>query len=308
MPVQYGAILDEVRAVRRTAGLFDLSHMGRLRVEGPDAVRLVDRVSTNHCARMAPGAIRYALLLNEEGFPLDDILVYREEDGVYLVVNAANTERDLAWLRSHASGLDASVRDLTRESAMLALQGQASAEILQRVLTGCDLASLKYYRFAFGTLCGLEGTRISRTGYTGEDGFEVYLPAAEGPRVWRELSSAGSDLPLPPIGLAARDTLRLEAGMPLYGHEIDEQHDPLEAGLAFRVARRPVKGAFVGRAALERRRSQPTRRLVGIVTGGPRVPRQGHRLLRDGREVGAICSGTLSPTLESNIGTAYVQL
>src|SRR5262245_64605985 len=129
MPVQYGAILDEVRAVRRTAGLFDLSHMGRLRVEGPDAVRLVDRVSTNHCARMAPGAIRYALLLNEEGFPLDDILVYREEDGVYLVVNAANTERDLAWLRSHASGLDASVRDLTRESAMLALQGQASAEI-----------------------------------------------------------------------------------------------------------------------------------------------------------------------------------
>ncbi|MEW6071910.1 MAG: glycine cleavage system aminomethyltransferase GcvT [Planctomycetota bacterium] len=307
MPVQYGSILDEVKTVRTAAGLFDLGHMGRFRVEGPDAVALVDRVATNHCARIPVGAIRYSLFCTAEGFPIDDLLIYRDPAGVFLVVNASNTPADLAWLRAHSGGLDARVVDETEETAMLAIQGPRALEILRRVASGGDLDGLRYYRFAFGTVCGLPKTRISRTGYTGEDGFEVYLPFAEGPRVWRELLAAGSAAGLRPIGLGARDTLRLEAGMPLYGHEIDGEHDPLEAGLAFGIAFTPEKGDFVGRAALEGRRDRPSaRRLVGITTAGPRVPRRGYPLFQGMDEVGVVCSGSMSPTIATNIATAYV--
>ncbi len=308
MPVQYGSILEEVRCVRTACGLFDLGHMGRFRVEGPEAVALVDRVGTNHCAKIPVGAIRYSLFCTEQGYPIDDLLIYREEEGVYLVVNASNSERDLTWVREHADGFDARVVDETEETAMLALQGPSSLEILGKVVADCDLAGLKYYRFTRGTVCGIPDVRISRTGYTGENGFEVYLPTAEGPRVWGELVEAGADAGLRPIGLGARDMLRLEAGMPLYGHEIDEEHNPLEAGLAFGIAFTEEKGDFVGRTALERMKETPERRLVGITTPGPRVPRQGYRLFREDEEVGEICSGGVSPTIETNIGTAYVKL
>jgi aminomethyltransferase len=308
MPVQYGSILEEVKTVRTASGLFDLGHMGRFRVTGPDAVALVDHVGTNHCAKIPVGAIRYSLFLNDEGFPIDDLLVYREEEAVYLVVNAANSERDLAWIRDHAAGFDAEVTDETAATAMLALQGPTSLAILEGLVTDCELAKLKYYRFTFGTVCGIPDVRISRTGYTGENGFEVYLPTEEGPRVWNELLAAGKEHGLAPIGLGARDTLRLEAGMPLYGHEIDEEHDPLEAGLAFGIALTEEKGDFIGRAPLEQRQSAPRRRLVGITTDGARVPRQGYRLFRGDEEVGEICSGSISPTLDSNIGSAYVKL
>jgi aminomethyltransferase len=308
MPVQYASILDEVRAVRTAVGLFDLSHMGRLSVEGADALRLVERVASNHCARIPIGSIRYALLLGEDGFPLDDILIYREQAGVYLVVNASNTERDLDWTRRHAGGLDARVLDRTAAEAMIALQGPRSQEVLQRVVAGFDLAQLKYYRFGFASVCGLPHTRISRTGYTGEDGFELYFPAAHARDVWNALLEVGRASGIQPIGLGARDTLRLEAGMPLYGHEIDAAHHPLEAGLGFGVALTPEKGDFVGRAALERLARAPARRLVGITTQGPRVPRQGHALFQGGEQVGEVCSGSVSPTLETNIGSAYVRL
>lgn len=308
MPVQYTSILEEVRTVRNACGLFDLGHMGRFHVVGPDAVRLVDRVATNHCAAIPPTAIRYALLCKEDGYPLDDFLVYREEENVYLVVNAANTERDLAWIREHGGGLDAEVRDLTEESGMLALQGPKSLEILKRMVADCDLDGLKYYRFAFGTVCGLPDVRISRTGYTGENGFEIYFPAEEAPRVWEEALAAGRPNGLAPGGLGARDVLRLEAGMALYGHEIDESHHPFEAGLDFAVVLSDEKGDFVGRAALERLKDDRRRRLVGITTEGPRVPRQGHVLVSEGREAGRVCSGAVSPTLETNIGSAYVGL
>ncbi len=313
MPLQYGSILEEGRAVRRACGLFDLSHMGRFQVAGPDAVALVDRVCTNHCARVSPGTIRYTLLCREDGHPLDDLLFYRDEAGVYLVVNAANTERDLEWIRSHARGLDAQVRDLTAESSMLALQGPRSQEILARVTRGVDLAAIKYYRFAHGTVCGLAGTRISRTGYTGEDGFELYLPRDEGARVWRELSEAGRETGLAPIGLGARDILRLEAGMPLYGHELSEEANPFEAGLDFAIALTDEKGDFVGRTALERLRRSKRARLVGLLTPGPRIPRQGQELFRtgggaEGERVGLVASGGVSPTLETNIASAYVRL
>jgi aminomethyltransferase len=304
MPVQYGPILDEVRCVRTAAGLFDLGHMGRVLVEGPDAVAFVDRIATNHCARIPLGAIRYSLLCRADGYPLDDVLLYRQQDAVYIVVNASNTATDLAWMREHAAGFQVEIDDQTERTAMLALQGQRSAEILAQVVRGYDLAQLGYYKFAFATVCGLPDVRISRTGYTGEDGFEIYFPAGEAARVWRALSEVGAPLGLRPIGLGARDVLRLEAGMPLYGHEIDLEHNPLEAGLSFGVSFREDKGDWIGRAALARAKAAPTRRLVGLTTPGPRVPRQGTQVFDGAEHVGTVCSGAPA----TNIASAYVAL
>jgi aminomethyltransferase len=308
MPVQYGSILEEGKTVRSACGLFDLSHMGRFEVRGPDAVALVDRVCTNHCARIPVGAIRYSLLCRADGRALDDLLIYRDEVGVYLVVNASNTERDLDWIRAHARGLAVEVYDTTPETAMLALQGPRSQEILAAITRDIDLGQLKYYRFGFGTVAGLARTRISRTGYTGEDGFELYLPAAEGVRVWHELTRVGAPLGLRPIGLGARDILRLEAGMALYGHELSEESNPREAGVEFALALTPEKGDFVGRAGLERLGAEKRARLVGITTEGPRVPRQGLELYQGAERVGVVASGGVSPTLGSNIGSAFVRL
>ena len=308
MPVQYGPILEEVQRVRSAAGLFDLGHMGRVHVGGPDAVAFLDRIATNFVARIPQGAIRYSLFCRGDGKPIDDLLLYREEQGVYVVVNASNTAEDLAWMRRHAQGRDVAIDDQTARTGMLAVQGPLSQAILQRVVAGADLGQLGYYRFTFAEVCGLPDTRISRTGYTGEDGFEVYLPAEEAPRVWQALLEAGAPEGLRPIGLGARDILRLEAGMPLYGHEIDPEHDPIEAGLDFGVSFREEKGEWIGRAALLASKQRPTRKLVGLTTPGPRVPRQGTPLYRGERAVGAVCSGAPSPTLGTNIATAYVAL
>jgi aminomethyltransferase len=308
MPVQYGAILEEGECVRRACGLFDLSHMGRFEVRGPDAVALVDRVCTNHCARIPLGAIRYSLLCREDGRALDDLLIYRDEEGVYLVVNASNAARDLEWIRSHVGDLEAEVHDTTAGTAMLALQGPRSQEVLAPLVKDVDLASIKYYRFGFGTVAGLERTRISRTGYTGEDGFELYLPAKEGERVWNELMAAGAPHGLRPIGLGARDILRLEAGMALFGHELSEDGNPREAGVDFALALTEAKGNFLGRAGLEALGGEKRSRLVGITTEGPRVPRQGHALYLGDEQVGSVASGGVSPTLKTKIGSAFVRL
>ena len=308
MPVQYGPILDEVRTVRSRSGLFDLSHMGRVRITGPDRVAMVDRIATNFVAKIPLGAIRYSLFCRADGMPIDDLLVYRGEDEVYLVVNASNTDVDLAWITEHARGFDVAIDDETPRTAMLAVQGPDSTAVLQPLVEGLDLAKLGYYRFGFGSVCGLAGTRISRTGYTGELGYEIYLPAAQGTRVWEEIARSGAARGLAPIGLGARDTLRLEAGMPLYGHEIDATHDPIQAGLAFGVSFAPEKGDWVGRDALQRIQAAPTRHLVGITTSGPRVPRQGYALFAGEERIGEVVSGTVSPTLGTNIGTAYVPL
>lgn len=308
MPVQYGSILEEGKTVRSACGLFDLSHMGRFEVRGREAVALVDRVCTNHCAKIPVGGIRYSLLCRPDGRVLDDLLIYREEEGVYLVVNASNTQRDLDWIRAHADGLAAEVRDTTPATSMLALQGPRALEILQRLTDDLALDSLKYYRFAFGTVAGLTHTRISRTGYTGEDGFELYLPADQGVRVWHELMEAGAPLGMKPIGLGARDVLRLEAGMALYGHELAEDTNPREAGVEFALALTPEKGDFIGRSGLEALARDKRHRLVGITTGGPRVPRQGLELFQGGERVGHVASGGVSPTLGTNIGSAFVRL
>lgn len=309
MPVQYGPILEEVRQVREKAGLFDLSHMGRVLIEGPDALALSERLVTCHVAKIPIGSIRYGCLCQEDGMPLDDLLVYRDADSsIYLVVNASNTERDLTWIRDHVGSMDVTIEDQTSATAMLAVQGPRAAEALQGCVEGMTLADLGYYKFGHATVCGMPDVRISRTGYTGETGYELYFPAEEASRVWAEALSAGASEGLRPIGLGARDTLRLEAGMSLYGHEIDESHDPIQAGLNFAVSFKEEKGDWIGRAALEAVKASPTRTLVGIQTDGKRVPRQGYPLLHGGEEVGEVVSGAVSPTIGTNIGTAYLPL
>ncbi|QDU68627.1 aminomethyltransferase family protein [Engelhardtia mirabilis] len=308
MPLQYGPILEEVKTVRSTGGLFDLGHMGRVRVEGPQAVEFLDRVCTARVERIPEGSIRYSLFCTESGDPLDDLLVYRDTDHVYLVVNASNTATDLAWMRQHLEGFDAQIIDETPTTEMLALQGQISQEVLQPLVEDCDLASIGYYKFGYGTVLGQEHTRISRTGYTGEDGFELYLPPELAPTVWDRLLEQGAERGLAPIGLGARDTLRLEAGMALYGHEIAEGLNPIEAGLSFGVSLHKSKSGTLGFDALTAIKAAPTRRLVGITTDGPRVPRQGYKLFDGDDEIGFVCSGGVSPTIDSNIGSAYVAL
>ncbi|MCA8948916.1 MAG: glycine cleavage system aminomethyltransferase GcvT [Planctomycetes bacterium] len=311
MPVQYGPILDEVRTVRERAGLFDLGHMGRVAITGPQAEAFLQKLQTNDVAKIPPGRIRYAMILNEDGLTQDDILVYRNprNDGFFLVINAGNTERDLEIMRRTAAGFDCTIEDRTGSTGMIAIQGPLSQRITQR-LTATDLAGLGYYAWTDAEVCGAPMT-ISRTGYTGEDGFEIYVPGGREVEVWNAFFAAaaaeagGQGEMLAPIGLGARDTLRHEAGMPLYGHEIDETTNPLEAGLEFGVK---FTHDFTGRAALERVRDAggTGRRLVGLTSTAKRCPRQGYPVLRDGTPIGKVCSGSISPTLGTNIATAYV--
>ena len=307
MPVQYGSILDEVERVRSKTGLFDLGHMGRIDVTGPDTVPFLDRIATSFVAKIPEGAIRYGLMCDEDGGPLDDLLLYKSNpEHVFVVANASNKNAILEWMESHRDGADVRIEDRSEELAMLALQGPASEAALQPLLPGYDLSGLGYYKFAFAEVAAIPNVRVSRTGYTGEDGFEIYFPAGESERVWNAILKAGADAGIEPIGLAARDTLRLEAGMPLYGHEIDREHNPIEAGLNFGVSFKEEKGDWIGRDALARIKESPRRKLVGIKTDGKRVPRQGYGLVHEGEEVGAVCSGAVSPTVGSNIGSAYV--
>lgn len=307
MPVQYRPILDEVRTVRTKAGLFDLGHMGRIRLRGRDAEAFLQRVQTNDAAAIPPGRIRYSMLLDDDGRTQDDILVYRNpaNDGFFVVVNAGNCARDLAILRRAAADFAAvEIDDCTHRLGMIAIQGPLSQQITQRICRG-DLASLKYYAWMRGEVCGIP-MEVSRTGYTGEDGFEVYVPSGHEQQVWDAFLAAGSADGLTPIGLGARDTLRHEAGMPLYGHEIDETTNPLEAGLDWAVK---FNHDFTGRKALERIQAQggTGRKLVGLLSPGKRCPRQGYRVQLAGADVGHVCSGSISPTLDTNIATAYVR-
>ena len=304
MPVQYTSVIEEHRAVRQAAGLFDVSHMGQLAVRGPGAERFLDRLTPNAVARLAAGRAHYSALLDERGTYLDDILVYRlAAEDFLLVVNASNAERDAEWVRRHAAG-DAEVADESDRWALLALQGPRAAGILAP-LVDLDLGAVRYYGFARGRVDG-EPALVSRTGYTGEDGFELYLEPEAAPRIWARLLEAGSPAGLVPAGLGARDTLRLEAGMALYGHELDETTTPWEAGLDWTV--KLEKGDFLGRDALVRQREAGVgRRLVGFDVTGRGIARQGHAILHDGRQVGVVTSGSWSPTFERALGMGYVE-
>jgi len=303
MPVQYAGILEEHRAVRSRAGLFDVSHMGEVEVEGPDALAAVQHLLSNDMSTLRVGQVKYAALCTEAGTFVDDLTVARmAEDRFLLTVNASNTAKDVAWIRGHGSGR-AIVRDRSDETALIAVQGPAALAILQP-LTPMDLKAIKYYWFARGPVLGVEAI-CSRTGYTGEDGFELYIPWARAPAVWTGLLEAGKPHGLQPCGLGARDTLRLEAKMVLYGNDIDDQHTVLEADLAWIV--KFEKGDFIGRGALWKQKTEGVlRKLVGFELAGRGIARHGYPIEKDGVPIGQVTSGSMAPWLNKPIGLGYV--
>lgn len=310
MPVQYAGIMEEHRTVRTRAGLFDLGHMGQVDVSGPDALAYVQAVTTNDVSVLEPGQAHYSLLPNQQGGVIDDIIVYRRLDGggYMIVINAANSDKDVAWLhqqRQARPALDVTVEDVSDTLGMIAIQGPAAEAIVQR-LTTTDLARLPYFAWTAATIAGIP-LLVARTGYTGEDGFEFYPAIDRTGELWDALLAAGADDGLAPIGLGARDTLRLEARMPLYGNELADDISPLEAGLGWAV--KLDKGDFIGRDRIAAvKAASPPRRTVGFkLDGRSGSARSGYEVQVDGRPVGRVTSGAFSPTLGENIGLALVE-
>jgi aminomethyltransferase len=300
MPVQYEGIKAEHNAVRNHAGLFDVSHMGEAVFRGPDAEEAVQRLVTRDVSRLEEGQAGYSAVCYESGGTVDDVIVYRRPDDFLVVVNASNREKDLEHFRSNTQDLDVEVADESDDWALLALQGPEAADLLQN-LTGANLPDLRPFRFVEGEVAGAK-TLVSRTGYTGEDGFELYLSPDDAPRVWRELLEAGAT----PAGLGARDTLRLEAGMCLYGNELDPETTPLEAGIGFAV-HLDKEREFIGQDALRREKEEGLRKkLVGFEVEGRGIARHDYPVRAEGETVGHVTSGTLSPTLGKAIGLALV--
>ena len=304
MPIQYAGTIDEHLAVRTAAGLFDVSHMGELEVRGPGALDLVQRVTCNDAAKLADGQAQYSALLLPEGTFVDDVLVHRfGPEHFFICVNASNTDKDFDWIRGHAAGFDAEVLNTSGQYTQLALQGPQALSILQP-LSDIDLAAIKYYWFARGKVDGVPAI-IARTGYTGEDGFEIYFDPEESERVWDKLLAAGRPQGLMPCGLAARNTLRLEAKMALYGHEIDETTTVLEADLGWIL--KLTKGDFIGRGPLaEQKERGVARKLAGFEVVERGIARDGYEVFVDGRPAGRVTSGSPAPYLKKNIGLAYL--
>ncbi len=306
MPVQYPAgIIAEHEAVRTRAGLFDVSHMGEIRVQGPGALDLVEHLTPNAVSKLAIGQVHYTAFLYDNGTFVDDLLVYREgEQEFLLVVNAGNSDKDFAWVQAHAAGFDCTVVNESPITGQIALQGPLSISILQP-LTTTPLAPIGYYFFTHGEVAGIK-CLISRTGYTGEDGFELYCAAGDTEKLWNAVMAAGTPKGLLPAGLGCRNTLRLECKMALYGHEIDDTIHALEAGLGWIV--KLDKGEFIGRAALVAAKSTPApRKLVGFKTLEKRdIARDHMPVVQDGKPIGFVTSGAPSPTCGINLGLAYV--
>ncbi|KAB2956731.1 MAG: glycine cleavage system aminomethyltransferase GcvT [Thermoanaerobaculia bacterium] len=304
MPVQYAGVIDEHRAVRSAAGLFDVSHMGQIRVAGAGAQDFVQRLTPNDVAKLAPGRIHLSAFLTPEGTYIDDLLVCKTSpEEILIVVNASNAAADFAWASSHPHpGL--TVEDVSDRWALIAVQGPKAVEIVA-ALTSVDLSAIRNYGFASGTVAGRPAI-LSRTGYTGEDGFELFVEPRDAGALWDALLEAGSPKGLVPAGLGARDTLRLEAGMPLYGQEIDRETTPWEAGLDWVI--KLDKGDFVGRDALVAARARPlARKRIGYEVEGRGIARHGHKIVSGEREVGVVTSGTFSPSLEKALGMGYVE-
>jgi len=303
MPISYAGILAEHRAVRTAAGVFDVSHMGEFEVYGPDSTRFVDHLVTNRVASVDVGQAVYTPMCLPDGGIVDDLLAYKFEDRIMLVVNAANIEKDWAWVQEAAQGFDVRLENVSDRIAQLAVQGPRTAEIFEGLVPPAAL-DLGYYRFTGVTLWGVPMV-FSRTGYTGEDGFELYFDATQGERIWDELFKAGAKVGLKPIGLGARDTLRLEMAYCLYGNDIDTTTNPLEAGLGWTV--KLDKDDFVSKAALVKAKTEGLpRRLVGLEIASPRVARQGWEIVDGGTVAGRVTSGTSSPTLGKSIAMGYV--
>jgi aminomethyltransferase len=303
MPVQYSGIIDEHNAVRNGVGIFDVSHMGEIEIRGPEAGRLTDSVTTNAVQKLKVGQAHYSGLLYEHGGFVDDILVHKVAgDHYFLCVNASNQDKDFEHIRAH-NRFDAQVENAGARYAQLAVQGPKARATLQK-LTPVDLAAIKYYWFTDGDVCGVPA-RIAHTGYTGEDGYEIYIPPTEAVRIWNEVMNAGAGFGIKPAGLGARNTLRLEAKMALYGHEIDAGISPLEAGLEWIV--KLDKGDFVGRDTLVKQKEAGVRRkLIGFEMRGRGIGRDGYEVFLDGAAAGWVTSGSPSPTLNKNIGLCYL--
>jgi len=307
MPVQYVGVIEEHRAVRTGVGLFDVSHMGEIDIAGRRALDFVQLVTCNDASKLTPGRAQYSGLMTKRGTFVDDLLVHKFDDHHYfLVVNAANKDKDYAYLLAQAADFDGvDVKDRSDDWAQLAVQGPRALAVVQQ-LTPTKLAEIKYYRFVEGEVDGAPAV-IARTGYTGEDGFELYLAPAEAPRIWRRLLAAGKASGIVPCGLGARDTLRFEACMPLYGNDIDDTTTPFEAGLAWIV--KLDKESFLGREALVRQQAEGIRRkLVGLEMVGRGIARHGYPIWVGETQAGSVTSGTHAPTLGKALALGYVPL
>ena len=305
MPVQYVGVLEEHQTVRTKVGIFDLTHMGEFELGGPGALNTLNHVITNDASRLKEGEILYTPLTFDHGGIIDDILVYRRAASFLLVVNAANKAKDWEWIEGHLLP-DTELKDLSDELTLIAVQGPQSAPLVEEVL-GISLVELKVYTFIETTHQGAP-VLLSRTGYTGEDGFELYFPNSLAEKLWDQFLAKGARYGVQPIGLGARDSLRLEARMPLYGNDIDQSTSPLEAGLSRFV--KLDKGPFIGREALQRQKEEGvSRRLVAFTMVDKGIPRQGYPILNlEGEEIGLVTSGTHSPTLDHPIGMGYVDV
>jgi len=305
MPIQFSGVMNEHTCVRERVGLFDVSHMGEIEVKGADAKKFLQFLLTNNVGKMSDGSVLYSLMCYETGGVVDDLLVYRFSDSHYfLCVNASNSDKDYNWIKKHSSSFNVNIKNISSATSQLALQGPDAKNVLQPL---CDipLNNLSYYNFRRGMVKNTEAI-ISRTGYTGEDGFELYLSPEKVSDVFRSLMKQGSSYGIQPIGLGARDTLRLEMGYPLYGNEIDDNPTPLEAGLGWVI--KFDKGGFLGRDPLlkQKEKGSPQRKLVGFKLLNRGVPRSRYKIFKDGETLGEVTSGTFSPTLNTGIGLCYV--
>ncbi len=302
MPIQYSGILDETLAVRRNVGVFDVSHMGEFEFRGADAEKFLNRMTTNNVAKLEVGQVQYSSMLYDDGGMVDDLLVYRFEDRYVMVVNASNIDKDYRWLEEHLDG-DVELKDISDRTTLLAIQGPRAIELV-RGITDTPLDEMAYYHFREDEAGGVPAW-ISRTGYTGEDGFEIYACRDDSERLWEVVWEAGRPLGLKPVGLGARDLLRLEASYCLYGNDIDQTTNPIEAGLSW-IVKTKKKGGFIGLEPVLKARGKPHRRLVGFVLNGKGIARHSADIFHDTGKVGQVTSGGYSPTLDKSIGLGYI--
>ncbi|WP_224483188.1 glycine cleavage system aminomethyltransferase GcvT [Robertkochia aurantiaca] len=306
MPVQYEGVNIEHETVREKLGVFDVSHMGEFLISGPRALDLIQKISSNDAEKLTVGRAQYSCMPNDKGGIVDDLIIYRIKDEEYLlVVNAANIEKDWNWIQQHNKDIKASIRDISEDYSLLAIQGPKAVEAMQS-LTPVDLSEIKFYNFVVGEFAGIPHVIISATGYTGSGGFEIYCKNTEVQQVWDKVLEAGKDFGIKPIGLAARDTLRLEMGYCLYGNDIDETTSPIEAGLGWITK---FTKDFVNSEALKKEKENgPERKLIAFEMTERGIPRKGYALLdSDGNEIGEVTSGTMSPSLGKGIGLGYVK-
>lgn len=306
LPVQFSSIKDEHEAVRTKAGLFDVSHMGEVEVKGPDSLNYLQKLMTNDISKVKDGGAQYTAMCYENGGTIDDLLVYKVEDNHYLlVVNASNIEKDYNWLEKHLEG-DVTIENLSETMAQLALQGPLAEKVLQKLASETDLSQIGFFKFQQEVVLNGKRALVSRTGYTGEDGFEVYCDADDAVELWTAILEAGKDEGVIPCGLGARDTLRFEANLALYGQELSPEISPLEAGIGFAV-KLNKEADFIGKEALVKQKEAGlSRKLVGIEMVDRGIPRHGYPVYKGDALIGEVTTGTQSPTLKKNIGLALI--